>query len=679
MYLKKLEISGFKSFAESTVLEFPAPERGRFSITGVVGPNGSGKSNIVDALRWVLGEQSLKMLRGRKSEDVIFAGSEGKGKMSLSAVTITLNNSDQRAPVDYEDLVITRRLYRTGESEYSLNGSPVRLLDLQLLLAQAQFGQGSYSIIGQGTIDRLLLQTPAERKIFFDEAVGIKEFQLKRHHAYLKLLRTKENIGQAEVLVSEIEPHLKNLRRQVKKLETRQEVELALREVETAYYAACLHNISGQATELKNQLTVHEGEYNTTHGKLAAIQNELATMARVSGSEDFQLLQKEYQDRVEEKSDYEREKAIIGGRLQMEHSKAGNNNIAWLESKAEDLRIQITKLRAAIDSHLPELSVKEEKSKKIRNEIAALEQKRLEKLARRATVEKKIFDSEQISDEIPHGGLRSVEAILKRKNEFGGFVYGLVAELGRVDEKVKVALEVAAGAHLSSIVVENDRVAEECIRFLKENQLGVATFLPLNKIRPRPIATDINGLVRESGVCGLAVDLVKFDPKFESVFSYVLGSTMVVDSIAVARRVGIGRVRLVTLDGDLLEMSGSMKGGYRRRNPYSLQFSSDGHNNLFNHTLDEFKAEAENIRLEIQALEETGRQKQNESLVAQSEENFSREKINSLKEQEREKSKEISVLDAELALYNLDPAKYGELMKSLAAEQKDLERKFLVA
>src|SRR3989338_11456083 len=144
MLLKRLEISGFKSFAKAVSLEFPT------RITAIVGPNGSGKSNIADAIRWVLGEQSLKQLRGKKSEDVIFSGSEGKGKLSLASVSMVLDNNDGRAPIEYEELVIARRLYRDGESEYVINGNPVRLLDLQLLLAQAQFGHGSYGVIGQG-------------------------------------------------------------------------------------------------------------------------------------------------------------------------------------------------------------------------------------------------------------------------------------------------------------------------------------------------------------------------------------------------------------------------------------------------------------------------------------------------------------------------------------------------
>ncbi|MBP6943126.1 MAG: AAA family ATPase, partial [Candidatus Buchananbacteria bacterium] len=177
MYLQRIELSGFKSFANRTVLEFPAPSSGRgrsYGITAIVGPNGSGKSNVVDAVRWVLGEQSLKLLRGKKSTDIIFAGSAKKAQMSLAEVSLYLNNEDGKAPIDYSEIVITRKLYRDGSSEYLLNKSEVRLFDIVMLLARANFGQNTYSVIGQGMVDKIVSASGTERKEFFDEATGVK-------------------------------------------------------------------------------------------------------------------------------------------------------------------------------------------------------------------------------------------------------------------------------------------------------------------------------------------------------------------------------------------------------------------------------------------------------------------------------------------------------------------------
>jgi len=187
MYLKRLDIQGFKSFASKVALEFPDAKKDDKGITAIVGPNGSGKSNSSDAIRWVLGEQSMKTLRGKKAEDLIFSGSKKRSRLGFAEVSLYLDNSDHIAPIDYEEIVVTRRLYRSGDSEYLLNKKPVRLADILMLLAKAKFAQKTYSVIGQGMIDSILIAPPSERKDFFDEAAGVKEFQIKRNTALNKL------------------------------------------------------------------------------------------------------------------------------------------------------------------------------------------------------------------------------------------------------------------------------------------------------------------------------------------------------------------------------------------------------------------------------------------------------------------------------------------------------------
>src|SRR3989344_4305707 len=286
MYLKSLEINGFKSFSNKTVLNFAPSKDGYCSITGIVGPNGSGKSNVADAVRWVLGEQSMKLLRAKKSDDIIFGGSESKGKMSMASVTMIIDNQDGKLPIGYDELVITRRSYRTGDNEYLINGHKVRLLDLQLLLAKAQFGQGSYSVIGQGMIDKMLLQTPAERKDFFDEAFGIKEFQIKRHQAELKLKNTRQHIEQADGLLLEVSPRLKSLSRQVKKLQERQEVETELRAAQEAYYLTLGNNNQVQLKRVRMEWAQREEEYKKHSAQLALAQTELTALAREKSREE---------------------------------------------------------------------------------------------------------------------------------------------------------------------------------------------------------------------------------------------------------------------------------------------------------------------------------------------------------------------------------------------------------
>ncbi|HYC79782.1 MAG TPA: AAA family ATPase, partial [Candidatus Binatia bacterium] len=181
MYLKRLEIQGFKSFAQKTVLEFEP------GLTAVVGPNGSGKSNVADALRWVMGEQSMKLLRGKKSEDVIFAGSDKKSKLSMAEVQLTFDNKDGKLPYEYAEVAMTRRLYRNGESDYLINNQKVRLLDIVESLMRSGFGATNYAVIGQGTIDQMVLAGPAEIKNLVEEAAGVKPYYIKREKSWRKL------------------------------------------------------------------------------------------------------------------------------------------------------------------------------------------------------------------------------------------------------------------------------------------------------------------------------------------------------------------------------------------------------------------------------------------------------------------------------------------------------------
>jgi chromosome segregation ATPase len=253
MYLKELTLQGFKTFAQKTTLRFLDPTNKSHALTAIVGPNGSGKSNVADAIRWVLGEQSMKLLRSKSSADVIFSGSNGKARSGVAEVELTFADVLGIEGIDFSEVRITRKLYRDGESLYAINGQSVRLSDVQMFLAQANVGQKSYSVVGQGQIDHILAASPEERKSFFDDATGVKPLQLKRHRASLKLRRTRDNLQQAELLIQEIEPRLRTLRRLVKRLHQREDVEKALNESQIQYYGTLWNNLQSQLhTELKS-------------------------------------------------------------------------------------------------------------------------------------------------------------------------------------------------------------------------------------------------------------------------------------------------------------------------------------------------------------------------------------------------------------------------------------------
>ncbi|MFA4845726.1 MAG: AAA family ATPase, partial [Patescibacteria group bacterium] len=333
MFLTKLEIQGFKTFAKKTQLSFlpPTPSplhppsgRGetRYPVTAIVGPNGSGKSNLADAIRWVLGEQSLKLIRGKKSEDVIFSGSQGKGRAGFAEVSLTFNNEDHAMPIDYSEVTIVRRLYRDGTSEYLLNESQARLADIQLLLAQANVGQRSYSVIGQGMIDHVLVSSPEERKAFFDDATGVKPYQIKRHEAMLKLARTHENLRDVDLLLREIEPRLRSLKRQASRLEQREKIDSELHRLEAGYYGEQWWELSDQKKNAQDGFQKADHEVKQERAELVRLEKETERVEKAESGEDTELVKMQEAYRAEQKKrdalrsqEFETEKAIEMARV----------------------------------------------------------------------------------------------------------------------------------------------------------------------------------------------------------------------------------------------------------------------------------------------------------------------------------------------------------------------------
>ncbi len=295
MYLRRLEIQGFKTFAQKTVLEFLPDSTGRRGVTAVVGPNGSGKSNIADSLRWVMGEQSMKLLRGKKSEDIIFSGTDKRSRSGFAEVTLIIEN-DTKADVsdspfgEMAEVAITRRLYRDGNSEYEVNRQPARLQDVTLLLAQCGVGQRSYSVIGQGMIDHVLVASPTERKEFFDEAFGLRPFQLKRQSALQKITAARDNLTQTEALLREISPRLTMLERQAKRLEEREKLEVELRDLERAYYGHGWQEVNAGLIRVRGQLEIARAELATRETAAKTLEDQMR------GLEQATLVNEGFQD-----------------------------------------------------------------------------------------------------------------------------------------------------------------------------------------------------------------------------------------------------------------------------------------------------------------------------------------------------------------------------------------------
>ncbi len=370
MYLEKLEIQGFKSFANKNLLTFPGMlDKTKRGITAIVGPNGTGKSNVADAVRWTLGEQSMKMLRGKKGEDVIFSGSLKKGRLGMAEVSLYLNNEDRKAPIDYSEVVITRRLYRNGDSEYLINNSRVRLADIQMLLAKAKFGQKTYSVIGQGMVEGFLSTSLTERKEFFDEATGVKQFQIKRDDSLNKLRASYENLNQANMLLTEIDPRLKSLTRQVNKLRKREEFETELRAIQKNYYAKLWHDIHNKFNEYNKKFLEIEKVKLDKDKKIAALTRELNQME--TDNQDLtgiSELQEQLTHTQNSKDVLTKQLARLEVEREVKLEANGQFDLSWFMSKKDELLSDLAALDEEMNSLAGNIKPEKEKLSKLNHE-----------------------------------------------------------------------------------------------------------------------------------------------------------------------------------------------------------------------------------------------------------------------------------------------------------------------
>lgn len=378
MFLEKLEISGFKSFANKNKLIFSGIlEDQRKGLTAIVGPNGSGKSNTADAIRWVLGEQSAKTLRGKKGEDVIFSGSDKKARLGMAEVSLYLNNQDKlikpkiQTNEENEDsendesnsgdklkdiiencdeISITRRLYRNGDSEYLINGTRSRLSDISMLLAKANFGQKTYSVIGQGMVENFLTASASERKDFFDEATGIKQFQIKRDSSINKLESSYENLQQVDMLLTEVKPRLKSLTRQVEKLKKRESLEIDLKENQLNYYSLLWHDINNKFTFANNEFLKIEKEKIEKENKLNKLNEELNKLRSADNYNKINELEPELKEKEYRKNNILKQIAKLQAELEAKLEAQGQYDVSWLSNKQSQLKKELETIKSEISS-----------------------------------------------------------------------------------------------------------------------------------------------------------------------------------------------------------------------------------------------------------------------------------------------------------------------------------------
>ncbi len=573
MYLKALEIQGFKSFADKTLLTFEK------DITAIVGPNGSGKSNISDAILWVMGEQRSKALRGAKMEDVIFGGTEKRGALGYAQVTLIIDNSDRIFDFDSSEIMLSRRYYRSGESEYYINKEAVRLKDIHSLLMDTGLGRDGYSIIGQGRIAEIVSTKSTDRREVFEEAAGISRFRYRKEEAEHKLEKTEDNLLRINDKIEELEIQVEPLRKQSEIAKRYLKLRDELRVQEISAWMETLDRIRDNSAAVN-------AEFEQVKAELEKAKYELDALYASSGS---------IAERMHDK-DIESEKARE--RLSAVESQAGEceANIAVIEanikSSIESMEQQLRDLKEQ-ENRTGELSERIDDGKRrideINKELKALSEKDSENANVLTGCRMKLQSRENVLNDLNEKAAKlqidartmdgRINMLSEMEKDFEGFskavktvmrekargtlrgVHAPVANLLRTDDECALAIETALGAASQNIVVDSMKDGSAAIELLKRQDSGRATFLPIDTIKG---AVMKNAPERDPGFVGIAYDLVKFDAKYDSIVANLLGRTVIAealpDAVRMSRNSG-NSLRIVTLDGQLINAGGSMTGG----------------------------------------------------------------------------------------------------------------------
>lgn len=607
MRLKSLELQGFKSFPDKTVLSFDHP------LTAIVGPNGSGKSNISDAIRWVLGEQSARQLRGGKMEDVIFGGAQGRKRQGFAQVSLTLDGCAAILPDGEEEVTVTRRYYRSGESEYYLNRRQVRLRDVNELFMDTGLGQEGYALIGQGKIDEILSAKSTQRREIFEEAAGISHCRHQKEETQRKLERTQENLVRIADKIEELELQRTPLKAQAEKAQKYLELREELRVLEISLWMAQLEDQRVKSDELRRD---HEGslrdldqctkETDGLYAKSEELLLQLHDLEAQGETLRVQLSQTESDLRAGQQR-----MALLQGRIQ--HNQSSSHRLrgelaeksarqagaeadlarqkarhAELQRQAAACREELTQAQESLlQTQAQRKQAQTSQEEAIRQGKDALVHcRRLEKQAEEAWMAQRMEEHALASrvrllEEMANvyegytKGVKTAMGEARRGNLRG--VLGPVGELFHVPAQYTLALETALGGAMQNLLVEDEQAGKAVLQLVKRRDGGRVTCLPLTALRPSILREE--GLEKEPGFLAVAADLVDCDHQCRPAVSALLGRTVVVDDLD--HGVRLAKVRgyrfpVVTLDGEILRPGGSMTGGSVNRKGGILSRAAEG-------------------------------------------------------------------------------------------------------
>ena len=567
MYLKEISATGFKSFADKLTISLDG------KTTCIVGPNGSGKSNIVDAVRWVLGEQSVKSLRGDSNmSDVIFSGSKNRNALNVATVSLTFDNSDNYINIPYNEITVKRRVYRTGENEYFINNEKCRLKDITDLFLDSGIGKSSFNIISQGEVQKIVSESSYDRRVIFESAAEVLKYKKRKEDALKKLDKTHTNLERVNDIIAELEIQVEPLREQSIKAEEYLKIKNELKNIEVAL--------------LSSEITTINEEYQLTKEKIEKLNNEIMNLGVQSNKSDTELLDlknnlskieltiKELNNRLlsltKEEEKINGEKNILKERQKYDVSNSKvHENISSLKEeklKKENIihldKIDLDTLQNELESIKSEINNLTLLSNTSKKEYQDSFNEYNEKTKLLADIDHKIGI---IEDYINNGGTinNSIKAILNNPRLRG--IHQTLGALLEIDEKYLKALDVSLGGSKQFIVVENEDSAKSAINYLKDNKLGRATFFPISVIKPRGVDLDTLNVVRNmQGFISILMDVVKYDSKYYNVVSNQVGNVLLVDNIDNANKISKvinQRYKIVTLDGDIVHIGGTMTGG----------------------------------------------------------------------------------------------------------------------
>ena len=566
MYLKQIKAYGFKSFADKINIEL-CP-----NINGIVGPNGSGKSNVVDAVRWVLGEQSIKSLRGDNSLDIIFSGSKSRKPLNSATVSLIFDNSDKTVPIDYNEVSIKRTLYRSGENEYFINNERCRLKDIIELLTDSGGSKESFNIISQGKIDEIILAKPQDRRVIFEEAAGVLKYKRRKEEAIRKLERTNSNINRVNDIILELETNLEPLKKQSEKATIYLDTKTKLKEIEVALMAKDIETLSYEYKESKKKIDelndeiIKQSNNNSNYDiELLKEKNKLKSIDdKITLNQDKLIEKTKELEKIDadirvfkERNKYVSVDADIINKLfnLKEEELKQNNLINNINNEINLLNKKIDVINEGINNHLKKYNDFKIKKNDINNELISNNREIVNLKYKIGYLEDNINNNASVPN--------SIKNILNNPKFIG--VHNTIGNLVDVDSEYSIAISTALGSASSYLVVENTSVAKELVNYLKENKLGRATFFPLNVIMGRVIPVDVKNIINSiPGVIGTADKLVKYDKKYTNIIENQLGNVIITNNIDTANSVSEKvnrRYRIVSLDGQVVNVGGSITGG----------------------------------------------------------------------------------------------------------------------